>query len=86
MDELKTQSPLGQYIVEHCGKGELAYQVCTDDGRPVFYPCAIAPVTASTNLEWRVSKRLGTVYATTVIYPKDHPHISSKEDYRGFEP
>lgn len=71
MDELKTQSPLGQYI-EHCRKGELAYQVCTDDDRPVFYPRAIAPVTASTNLEWRVSKGLGTVYATTVIYPKDH--------------
>ena len=72
MDELKQQSPLGSYI-EHCKKGELAYQICTDDGTPVFYPRAVAPGTASTNLEWRVSKGLGTVYATTVVYSRDQP-------------
>ena len=72
MDELKKQSPLGRYI-EHCKKGELAYQVCTDDNTPVFYPRAVAPQTASPNLEWRVSKGLGTVHATTVVYTKDQP-------------
>ena len=29
--DLKLQSPLGIYL-EHCAKGELAYQVCTDTG------------------------------------------------------
>ena len=73
MDELKQQSPLGRYL-EHCRKGELAYQVCTDDNTPVFYPRAVAPTTGSTNLEWRISKGLGTVYATTVVSAaKDQP-------------
>ena len=72
MPDLKQQSPLGRYI-EHCRKGELAFQVCTDDGSPVFFPRAVAPGTASANLEWRVSKGLGTVYATTVVHLKDQP-------------
>ena len=58
-------SPLGVYI-EHCKKGELAYQV-TEDGKPVFFPRAAAPVTGG-KLEWRVSKGLGTVHATTVVH------------------
>jgi uncharacterized protein len=70
MPDLKQQSPLGRYL-EHCKRGELAYQVCTDDGSAVFFPRVVAPKTASPNLEWRVSKGLGTVYATTVVYSKD---------------
>ena len=31
----------------------------------------IAPGSGSTNLEWRVSKGLGTVHATTVVHAKD---------------
>jgi uncharacterized OB-fold protein len=67
MDELKKESPLGRYI-EHCKKGELAFQVCTDDNSPVFFPRILAPRTGSPNLEWRVSKGLGTVYSTTAVY------------------
>ncbi len=73
MESLKEQSPLGIYI-EHCKKGQLAYQVCAEDNTPVFFPRAVAPKTGSTNLEWRVSKGLGTVYSTTVVYAaKDQP-------------
>jgi len=72
MPDLMKQSPLGVYV-EHLKKGELAYQVCKDDGKPVFFPRAVAPGTGSSNLEWRVSKGLGTVYATTVVYAKDKP-------------
>ena len=72
MNELKQQSPLGSYI-EYCKKGELAYQICTDDDTPVFYPRAVAPKTASPNLEWRISKGLGTVHATTVVHVRDQP-------------
>jgi len=72
MQSLKEQSPLGIFI-EHCKKGELAYQVCTDDNTPVFFPRAVAPKSGSTNLEWRVAKGTGTVHATTVVYTKDKP-------------
>ena len=65
MQDLKKQSPLGVYI-EHCKKGELAYQVA-EDGKPVFFPRAIAPRTGG-KLEWRVSKGMGTVHATTVVH------------------
>lgn len=75
MQTLKEQSPLGVYI-EHCRKGELAYQVCTDDDTPVFFPRAVAPTTGSPNLEWRVSKGLGTVHATTVVYYKNEPPLN----------
>lgn len=59
------KSPLGVYI-EHCKKGELAYQVAAD-GKPVFFPRAFAPGTGG-KLEWLVSKGLGTVHATTVVH------------------
>jgi len=63
MNEMKV-SPAATYI-EYCKKGQLAYQVCLDDNTPVFYPRVAAPRTGSRNLEWRVSKGLGAVYATT---------------------
>jgi uncharacterized protein len=66
---LTETSPLGVYL-DHCRKGELAYQVCTDDGRAIFFPRAVAPDTGSANLEWRVSKGLGTVYSTTAVHYK----------------
>ena len=71
MEDLKKKSPLGTYI-EHCKKGELAYQV-TEDGKPVFFPRLVAPGTGSGKLDWRVSKGVGTVYATTVVHTRDKP-------------
>ena len=71
MPDLMKQSPYGVFL-EHCKKGELAYQV-SGDGKAFFYPRVVAPVTGSKNLEWRVSKGLGTVYSTTVVYSKDQP-------------
>ena len=67
MQSLTEKSPLGTYL-EHLKKGELAYQV-TQDGKPVFYPRVSAPGTGG-DLDWRVSKGLGTVYSTTVMYFK----------------
>ncbi len=75
MPDLTQQSPLGIYL-EHCKRGELAYQVCTDDGSAVFYPRAVAPGSGSHNLEWRVSKGLGTVYTTTVVHYKGEPPLN----------
>lgn len=75
MLDLKQRSPYGTYL-EHCRKGELAYQVSAADGKAVFYPRIAAPGTGRTDLEWRVSKGLGTVYATTVVYSKNEPPLN----------
>ena len=62
-------SPLTTYI-SHLERGELAYQFSPSTGGPVFYPRMIAPKTGKADLEWRVSKGLGTVHATTVVHPQ----------------
>jgi hypothetical protein len=36
----------------------------------VFYPRLICPYSGSEILEWRISKGLGTVHATTVVHPQ----------------
>jgi uncharacterized OB-fold protein len=64
------ESPLKTYI-DHLNRGELAYQFSPEAGRAVFYPRVMCPFTGSGALEWRVSKGLGTVYATTVVHPAD---------------
>jgi uncharacterized OB-fold protein len=56
-------------------KGELAYQVA-GDGKAVFYPRVSAPGTGSEKLEWRVSKGMGTVYATTVVHYRNEPPLN----------
>ncbi len=75
MSDLTKQSPLGVYV-EHLKKGELAYQVCKDNNKAFFYPRTIAPETGSENLEWRVSKGLGTVYTTTAVHYKGEPPLN----------
>jgi uncharacterized protein len=60
-------APLKTYI-EHLQRGELAYQFSPDAGKAVFYPRVLCPFTGSDRLEWRVSKGLGTVHATTVVH------------------
>ena len=62
------KSPLGIYN-EHLQRGELAYQFSPEAGKAVFYPRVICPYTGSENLEWLISKGLGTVHATTVVHP-----------------
>src|SRR5262249_43345298 len=62
-------SPLGVYL-EYLAKGELAYQFSPEANAAVFYPRVICPVTGSDNLQWRISKGIGTVHATTVVYPQ----------------
>lgn len=60
--------PLKTYL-DHLARGELAYQFSPEAGRAVFYPRMLCPFTGSDRLEWRISKGLGTVYATTVVHP-----------------
>jgi hypothetical protein len=63
------ESPLAAYIA-HLKRGELGYQFSPSLGQTVFYPRVIAPKTGAADLEWRVSKGLGTVHATTVVHPQ----------------
>jgi uncharacterized OB-fold protein len=63
-----SDSPSATYL-DHLSHGELAYQYSPEAGRAVFYPRVMCPFTGSANLEWRISKGLGTVYATTVVHP-----------------
>lgn len=64
------ESPLETYV-DHLERGELAYQFSLEARRAVFYPRVVCPFTGSARLEWRVSKGLGTVYATTVVHPAE---------------
>jgi uncharacterized OB-fold protein len=67
---MATESPLKTYIA-HLERGQLAYQFSASSGAAVFYPRVIAPKTGAADLEWRVSKGLGTVHATTVVHPQN---------------
>jgi uncharacterized OB-fold protein len=69
MSDRAETSPLAVFR-EHCDKGELAYQV-DESGTAFFYPRLAAPGTGSGNLSWKVSKGLGTVHATTTLYPRN---------------
>ena len=70
IDSRAAVSPLETYL-DFCKRGQLAYQVCTDDNSVVFYPRVVSPKTASPNLEWKTSAGLGTVYATTTVHQRD---------------
>lgn len=72
--DLMKQSPYGTFL-EHVKKGELAYQVASD-GKAFFFPRVCAPGSGDGKLEWRVSKGLGTVYATTVVYYRNEPPLN----------
>ena len=63
------QSPLGIYN-DYLRQGKLAYQFSPASGKAVFYPRVVCPDTGNENLEWRISKGLGTVHATTVVHPQ----------------
>jgi uncharacterized OB-fold protein len=64
------ESPLATYIA-HLRRGELGYQFSPSTRQVVFYPRVIAPRTGAADLEWRVSKGLGTVHASTVVHPRE---------------
>jgi len=60
-----------QIYQDHLRRGELAYQYSVAADRAVFFPRVVCPFTGDERLEWRISAGLGTVYATTVVHPRD---------------
>jgi hypothetical protein len=63
-------SPLATYR-SHLSRNELAYQFSPAAGKAVFFPRLVCPFTGSTDLQWKVSRGLGTVYATTIVHPRE---------------
>lgn len=70
MPTLIAQSPLETYRT-HLRKHELAYQYSPQADKAVFHPRLVCPFSGSTDLQWRVSQGLGTVHASTVVYPRE---------------
>lgn len=66
----QAESPLATYH-RHLRDGRLAYQFSPAAGRAVFFPRLVCPFTGSGDLQWRFSRGLGAVHATTVVRPRD---------------
>jgi uncharacterized OB-fold protein len=64
----ETRSPLATYL-DYLKRGQLAYQYSLAANKAVFFPRVACPVRGDTNLEWRISAGLGTVYSTTTVHP-----------------
>ncbi|WBL35939.1 OB-fold domain-containing protein [Tepidiforma flava] len=59
----------------------LLYQVDRDTGDVVFFPRRHNPKNGSSNLEWRESKGLGTVYTFSVVRLNRHPAFAELGPY-----
>lgn len=64
-----TQAP-ETYFFNALRQNRIELQVCSDTGRPVFYPRMISPYTGSPLTQWRTISGAGTVYSTTAIRQK----------------
>jgi len=62
-------APYARYV-RHLKAGELAYQFSPVAGRAVFFPRVRCPYSGQDCLEWRISAGVGTVYSTSVVYPR----------------
>jgi len=70
-DPNATPSPLAQWR-QYLARGELAYQFDPVRQCAVFYPRIMAPGSGAA-LQWRVSRGLGTVHATTWVPSREGP-------------
>jgi uncharacterized OB-fold protein len=52
--------------------GELRYQQCRGCSFVVFYPRTLCPSCGSSDLEWRRSAGVGSVYSTTTVVERNH--------------
>lgn len=80
-----TVSPRQQYL-EYCQAEKLGYQYSPSTDTAIFYPRTVSPGTGLADLEWRESAGIGTVYATSVVRPRNEtPHnVSVVELDEGF--
>jgi len=66
--DLAKASPNAVFM-DYCQKDQLAFQR-SPSGKAIFYPRIVEPKTGEL-LSWELSKGVGTVYSTTVIYSRD---------------
>jgi len=66
--DLAEASPNAVFM-DYCQKDQLAFQR-SPSGKAIFYPRIVEPLTGEL-LRWELSKGVGTVYSTTVIYSRD---------------
>lgn len=69
VDARNDTAPYARYV-QHLQAGELAYQFSTVAERAVFFPRVRCPYSGKDCLEWRISAGVGTVYSTSVVYPR----------------
>lgn len=62
--------PMRAYI-EHLKRGELPYQACASCGERFFYPRLLCPACGGTEVDFRASSGLGTIYSRTVVHARD---------------
>ena len=60
---------------------EFKYQQCKDCQTVVFYPRRHCTGCTGGNLEWKVSKGLGTVYSFSVVRQSYHPFFRNQVPY-----
>lgn len=63
-----------QRFLDHCARGELAFQRDPESGVAFFYPRAVAPGSGAEDPPWEVSAGLGTVYSTTCVRARGGDH------------
>ena len=68
-ENLTSGAPYARYV-QHLKAGELAYQYSPVAERAVFFPRVRCPYSGQDCLEWRISAGIGTVYSTSVVYPR----------------
>ena len=66
------ESPAARFA-EACAAERLDYQWDPVSERAVFYPRLVSPFSGTTELEWRTSSGLGTVYSTSTVHARDQP-------------
>ncbi len=64
------EAPYARYVA-YLKAGQLAYQYSTVAKRAVFFPRVRCPWSGRDCLQWRVSGGQGTVYSTSVVYPRN---------------
>ena len=69
--ERAVRAPMQIYL-DHLAESRLAYQYSPAAEKVVFYPRILCPYTGSSDLEWRVSSGLGTVYSLTIVSRRGH--------------
>lgn len=58
---------------ERLAAGDVPFQSCDRCRAAVFPPRVLCPACGATELSWRRSAGLGTVYSVSVLTPREHP-------------